>query len=103
MYQAARGRLLVPGSPFQERFSAVQALAGSIWVAATGGLRPQPQPAMTRPHPDPSYGTKESGHFQGVVMKPGRPSAWVITATAFPVLAACSGGTSSGNAPAGGN
>jgi len=38
MYQAARGRLLVPGSPFQERFSAVQALAGSIWVAATGAF-----------------------------------------------------------------
>jgi len=46
MYQAARGRLLVPGSPFQGRFSAVQAVAGSIWVAATGGLRPQLQPAM---------------------------------------------------------
>jgi hypothetical protein len=39
MYQAARGRLLAPASPFQERFSAVQALGGSIWVAATGGLR----------------------------------------------------------------
>jgi len=38
MYQAARGRLHVPGSPFQERFSAVQALAGSIWVAATGAF-----------------------------------------------------------------
>ena len=35
-------------------------------------------------------------------MKPGRTAAWVITATALPVLAACSGGTSSGNAPAGG-
>jgi len=63
MYQAARVRLLVPGSPFQERFSAVQALAGSIWVAATGGLAPQLQPALTCPLADPSYGTKESGHF----------------------------------------
>src|SRR5690348_9397311 len=36
-------------------------------------------------------------------MKPGRTAAWVITATALPVLAACSGSTSSGNAPAGGN
>lgn len=35
-------------------------------------------------------------------MKPGRTAAWIITATALPVLAACSGGSSSGNAPAAG-
>jgi hypothetical protein len=35
-------------------------------------------------------------------MKPGRTAAWIITATALPVLAACSGSSSSGNAPAGG-
>ncbi len=36
-------------------------------------------------------------------MKPGRIAAFVITATALPGLAACSGSSSSGSNPAGGN
>src|SRR6185437_5095671 len=65
--------------------------------------------AATAACPDASVGGPVVRHqgvgtlFQGVVMKPGRTAAWVITATALPVLAACSGGTSGGNAPAGGS
>jgi len=57
MYQAVLARLHVPNLPLQQRFSAVQAPAGSICLAATG-TPPRMQPAVARPSRTGSFGVR---------------------------------------------